>query len=271
VLIDISDPSLFEANWANFIQFFLRLEHSPVVRFSRGTGWVRWHTEIPHPWFNAVLSGAIPEVDAPAVIQDTLAYFAQNEVNGITWWFERDAPHDHIDQHLLSAGFQKTAGPPMMAVSLDRLERPPAEIPGFKIERVGDLDQLALYSQTFLDGYGLPTGWAETYTTFLASLGIHDPLRHYIGFYDGQPVATATIFLAAGVAGIYNVATLPAARGKGYGGAMTSAPLLEARRLGYRAGILQSSEMGFSVYSRLGFRKVGDLEHFSWTTPDRQD
>jgi GNAT superfamily N-acetyltransferase len=271
MLIDISGQSLFEANWANFIQFFLRLEQSSVVRFSRGTGWVRWHTDIPHPWFNAVLSGTIPEADAPAVIQDTLAYFAQHEVNGFTWWFERDAPHVHIDQHLLSAGFQKTAGSPMMAVPLDSLESPASASPKFAIQRVESEADLALYCQTFVVGYGLPQFWADSFTSLLASLGLSDPLRHYIGFYDGQPVATATMFLAAGVAGIYNVATLPAARGKGYGGAITSAPLFEARRLGYRAGILQSSEMGFSVYNRLGFRKVGNLEHFSWTAPDRQD
>jgi hypothetical protein len=43
---------------------------------------------------------------------------------------------------------------------------------------------------------------------------------------------------------------------------MSLAPLYEARNLGYRAGILQSSAMGYRVYQRLGFRKLCQMDHF---------
>lgn len=68
------------------------------------------------------------------------------------------------------------------------------------------------------------------------------------------------------MAGVQFVATLPEARGQGLGGAMSLAPLLEARQVGYRIGILQSSEMGFPVYRRLGFQQVCQLEHYYWTS-----
>jgi predicted acetyltransferase len=58
------------------------------------------------------------------------------------------------------------------------------------------------------------------------------------------------------------VATLPEARGKGIGAAVTLKPLHNARELGYIIGVLQSSEMGFNVYKRLGFRHLCQIENF---------
>ncbi len=60
------------------------------------------------------------------------------------------------------------------------------------------------------------------------------------------------------------VATLPAARGRGVGAAMTIAPLYEARQMGYHGGILQSSQMGYPLYRRLGFQHLCAMEHFYW-------
>jgi GNAT superfamily N-acetyltransferase len=87
----------------------------------------------------------------------------------------------------------------------------------------------------------------------------------FVGYLDGQPVATNMLFNGAGVAGVYAVATLPAARGKGIGGAITLHPLLLARATGYRYGVLFSTEMGARVYERIGFRLTGArINRYLW-------
>ena len=80
---------------------------------------------------------------------------------------------------------------------------------------------------------------------------------------DGVAVAAAALFVGAGVAGIYNVCTVPEARGRGIAGAVTAAALDEGAARGCRLAVLGSSEMGYPVYRRLGFRDVSRLRSYA--------
>jgi len=54
---------------------------------------------------------------------------------------------------------------------------------------------------------------------------------------------------------IYFVGTIEEARGKMIGTAITLAPLLAAKKAGYKWAILHTSKMGLNLYKRLGFKQ----------------
>ncbi len=144
-----------------------------------------------------------------------------------------------------------------MAVELRSLPETPSTSPGLIIEQVKDIATAEAWCRVLCLGSEMPTFVGQAFLDFLGSLGFdpESPFRHYIGRLNGEAVAASSLFLGAGVAGIYNVATLPDARRKGIGAAMTLYPLLEARALGYRVAILHSSVLGVNVYRRLGFQE----------------
>jgi GNAT superfamily N-acetyltransferase len=87
----------------------------------------------------------------------------------------------------------------------------------------------------------------------------------FVGRLDGRTVATNMLFCGGGVASVYAVATVEDARGKGIGGAITLAPLLEARSQGYRHAVLFSTEMGVRPYERIGFRTTqARINRYLW-------
>ena len=150
-----------------------------------------------------------------------------------------------------------------MGVALAHL---PAALPlphGVTIERVRDRASLETWVRTSATGFGMPAPATEVYLAAVSrdDLGDAAAAHYYLACLHGEPVAASALTLAAGAAGMFAVSTIEAARRKGIGAAVTLAPLLAARDLGFCAGVLQASEMGYSVYARMGFS-----EHFRYRT-----
>jgi GNAT superfamily N-acetyltransferase len=117
------------------------------------------------------------------------------------------------------------------------------------IERVSNVEVLSELVEVMRVGFQMPEFTVAALFEEFSAIGLSEesPWRHYVGRLDGEVVTTASLAFGAGIAGIYNVVTLPKARRRGFGTAMTLAALREARELGYPIGILQSSAKGFGV------------------------
>lgn len=264
ILTDLSESTLAKATKANLYTFFRYLSRSSQMQFYEGPSFIRWHTAVPHPWFNGVLSAQPASANEEKIIQENLPYFKAHHVPIFAWWLEPQLPVAAWADQLLSQGFGYDANTPGMAVDLATLLPSVPHPNGLLIRPVDNLEALQTWTSIFIKGYQIPEAFLPPLFELLAGLGLDLPIRHYLGYLHNQPVATASLFLGAGVAGIYYVATLAEARGQGIDAALTLKPLHEAHQMGYHAAVLQSSEMGYRVYQGLGFRKLCVMDHFFW-------
>ena len=85
-------------------------------------------------------------------------------------------------------------------------------------------------------------------------------VRTYVGQIDGEPVATGVGVCFENHVGIFNVATLPLRRRRGYGAAITGRAVRDGLNRGARWAWLQSSADGCGIYQKLGFRTLESWE-----------
>lgn len=131
---------------------------------------------------------------------------------------------------------------------------------GLSIEAVRDEAVLTRYQRVMAEGFGMPLDFAQRLLqpAFLRVTGFES----YVALVKGEAVATSSLYCGAGVAGVYNVATLPDQRRRGYGEAMTWHAVTRGRERGCSVAILQASAMGKPVYEGMGFRTVAPYRTF---------
>jgi hypothetical protein len=209
-----------------------------------------------------VLSRKAARDDESATIAAMTDYFRGQGLESYAWWLKPGLEARGWDGQLKAQGFEHHANTPGMALPITALPETLTRPAGLEIRPVSNQDDLRTWTRTFVTGYELGDALQAPMLEVMTHVGWEWPVRHYLGNMDGEPVTTASVFLAEGVAGIQFVATLRQARGRGLGGAMTLASLYDARDLGYQAGVLQSSDMGYQVYLRLGFRVVCTVDYY---------
>lgn len=160
----------------------------------------------------------------------------------------RDDVTPELADACAAAGMVEHWQVPLMVLDpIPTIPEPPA---GLRVERL-DAANADVYASVIAAGFGAPHELAVA--LFGRGLAAATEFVGLLGYLDGEPVATSAVFVGAGVAGVYNVATVPSARGRGVGAAMTWAAVAAGAEAGATASILQASEAGQPVYERMGY------------------
>lgn len=226
-------------------------------------------TDLREPFFNCVYRTNIKREHVNTIIEDAMARAKSKNVH--LWWFiGTNIRPANIEKYLKTHGFipDEVSG---MALDLQVMNEAVPGPENFEIRRVRDADGLRLWCRIAVTGFEMPEEVQGDWIKWYGNIGVGPdaPIQHYLGLIDGVPVATASLLPAGGVAGIYNVATIPAMRRQGVGFAITLQPLRDARDDGFRIAVLQATKKGHNIYRKIGFRDCCKLRSYIWISGPR--
>ena len=126
----------------------------------------------------------------------------------------------------------------------------PALPAGLELVPVTDKRTLDDFVRTLVTAYPMP---GADGTPLSDARVLDGPIRLFVGYVDGQPVATSGARLGHGIVDVEWVATLPGYRGRGIGAALTWAATLTNPA---EPATLIASDDGQPVYEAMGYLRL---------------
>lgn len=185
-----------------------------------------------------------------AALSDALEQLAaEYERAGVRAWTVWVPEQDEEAARLLAdAGHRLDARPAAMVGDLDDLE--PASAAGMELDLIEpEMSEAARVNDV---AYGFPGDFERAFSKLPP-----EPAWLYLARVDGVPACTVLTYEEDGECGVYLVATLPDARGRGVATALMNHALAEAKRRGCATTSLQATQRGRPVYLRMGYRDIG--------------
>ncbi|MGQ5261945.1 GNAT family N-acetyltransferase [Micromonospora sp. ZYX-F-536] len=175
----------------------------------------------------------------------------------------RQAPHwsimvrgeagDEIADLAARHGLMERSDLPLLACTADDIVFRAGAAQRTSVRRVGAAEN-DLYTRTLTESFEAPEGAFGS----LMDGGVLDAssITGYLAEDSGRSAGTGLGMRTANVIGVFNIAVVPAARGRGLGRTITETVLLDGIAAGADAAYLQSSAMGRPLYESMGFRLV---------------
>jgi ribosomal protein S18 acetylase RimI-like enzyme len=252
ILTDLTPATLTRAIEENLFSLFRAIGRLPGGRLEESEEMLWFSTGLPSPMFNGVARTQVLTA-SPALFD-----------RPFFWWTGPQSSPPDLDDRLATAGLQESGRDwPGMAMALEDIDEEQAAPPGVEIEPARTEAGLELWGRIYCAAHDLPPWSADSWIEAARRLGFRDlPWEHWTALFDGEPAGVGLSHTGGGVVGLYGIGTLPSARRRGVGSALTLVPMLAARDDGFGAAILHATPDGVRLYPRLGFREYCTIGRF---------
>jgi GNAT superfamily N-acetyltransferase len=147
-------------------------------------------------------------------------------------------------------GFTFKGTSPLMACRLDAPSTVPTANEKIEVRKVRSPKGYEKAFRIIQEAFGGPASLTRFFNPF-------GHVSLYLGFWDGCPAASGTVWPAGGCAGFYSIATRGAFRRRGLALAVLQGLMDEARELGFDTASLRTSQHLEPLYEKSGFQVSG--------------
>jgi len=251
----VADYLIVEENLRVAMRFFGEASGSGEVRPLNGS--VAMFSGLDYGVFNiALLTRPAADGQLDARLRDIARYFRERTLRWSFWLCE-----DLLDGEARNAarqtfsdfGMRSISHPPgMLAPALS----PPArELPEIEMRPVADHETRAAFAEITSVCFDIP--YLVSRAVYWRERAWTQDYQGFVGYVNGKAVCIVAMVAAAGAIGVYSLATMPGVRRRGYGESLLRAAAGEmTRRTGISKFVLQSTDAGYEIYKRMGFRDV---------------
>lgn len=260
-MTDSELAALEHANWIAYLTGVASCTDRTTV--ARAGGVITLLTGLPMDWFNQILIEG--EQATRSAMLDAVTDARERSTDFVVRL--RQGIDDRFIPTLIQAGLEaagdETATPGMVAFPVDHESFAKQTAPELEIREVTDAAGIDVHRQAASVGFGADPALALG--NVCADLLERPECAIYAGFVDGHPVVSGLGWRTGRTIGVYSIATIPLARRRGYGAAMTARVIADGALAGCDVAALQASEMGRPTYERLGFRTI--VKYAAYATP----
>lgn len=175
-------------------------------------------------------------------------------------WFVAESDNAVIEQ-LQKKGLHQVTEHPAMIINVEEV-KPQVYPAGVEIKFVSTDEDLRSWNSIVASGFEMPSEFAK-FTDYILKRAFPGTVKLYLAYYNGIPVATSMTIQRGNLISVHWIVTLEAYRGKGIGAAVSHKPLLDAKSNGCTQAILLATEMGKSVYDKIGYKTYANYKVFS--------
>lgn len=242
------------ASYAGAPYAFRRMAQLCGGTYRDEAGLLVYHTAVADPivWNGAIVTASNPA--EPAGLVDLADRFFASYTESYGFWIvgSRD---EELARFLTDSGSPQIDDSPHMVIDCAGIQRPEASVAVQLVTEEPALRAFVEVAAAAFETIGAdPRAWPAVYPS-LAAVCAEDVIA-VVARDDARPLGAAMGYLAGDVCEVIHVATVPAARRRGIGAAVTAAVVTEARNRGANLAVLQATEYGHGVYRALGFEEV---------------
>jgi ribosomal protein S18 acetylase RimI-like enzyme len=251
----MSEFLIIEENLRTAMRFFGDASGSGEIRSLDGT--VAMFSGLDYGVFNiALLTRPAADGELEMRLAELAQYFKQRTLRWSFWLCDDllDTEARRQERQTFSRfGMRAISQPPgMLAPALLPPLRP---LPQIECRPVRDAASRAVFAEITAVSFDIP--FTVAHTVYSREEAWKGDYQGFVGLLDGRAVAIVAIVPTRDALGVYSLATMPSLRRQGYGEALLRAAAAEMeQRTGVSRLVLQSTEQGYALYRRMGFRDV---------------